>query len=76
MGLWNKNWENLSDDIQHRRNRTLGTRDLVMSDEEVQNEALCEIEIILNKNNKSLTDFKPMPFPDMSKFRNNYNRLI
>lgn len=47
-----------------------------MSPEELQAFALVEIQIILESNNKSLSEFSCMPQPDMSLVMSTQNRLI
>ncbi|PIA33948.1 hypothetical protein AQUCO_03900069v1 [Aquilegia coerulea] len=76
LDMWNKNWENLSDDILYKRRKITGNPNLQMTVEEIKNAALCEIELLLNDNNLSLTNFSPMPLPDMSTHYHVNNRLV
>ncbi|PIA25525.1 hypothetical protein AQUCO_11200032v1 [Aquilegia coerulea] len=76
LDMWNKNWENLSDDILYKRRKITGNPNLHMTVEEIKNAALCEIELLLNANNLSLTNFSPMPLPDMSTHYHVNNRLV
>ncbi|PIA29552.1 hypothetical protein AQUCO_05900055v1 [Aquilegia coerulea] len=76
LDMWNKNWENLSDDILYKRRKITGNPNLQMTVEEIKNAALCEIELLLNDNNLSLTNFSPMPLPGMSTHYHVNNRLV
>ncbi|XP_016166002.1 uncharacterized protein LOC107608783 [Arachis ipaensis] len=62
-------WENtrrmLSDDILHRQRRLLNNQELQITDEELWDLTLIEIEKLLKSYNKSLRDFPSMPFPDI-----------
>lgn len=49
---------------------------LTLTDEELKQLTLIAIEEQLQKNNKSLKDFKPMPYPDDFVVSNVGNRLI
>ncbi|XP_072066853.1 uncharacterized protein [Arachis hypogaea] len=54
---------------------------LVLTEDEIKDLTLMEIENILNKYNKSLKDFPPMPMPDTNQcnnllYPNGMNRLI
>ncbi|PIA60444.1 hypothetical protein AQUCO_00300153v1 [Aquilegia coerulea] len=76
LDLWKKNWQDLSDDILYRRRKLTNNPNLQMTIEEIQNAALCEIELLLNDNNLSLKNFRTMPIPDMSTHYHVPNRLI
>ncbi|XP_052111545.1 LOW QUALITY PROTEIN: uncharacterized protein LOC127742858 [Arachis duranensis] len=65
--VWQKTWHLLSDDILHRQRRLLDNPDLFLSDDELKELTLIEIEKTLNSYNKSLQDFSPMPVPDISQ---------
>ncbi|PIA32903.1 hypothetical protein AQUCO_04300088v1 [Aquilegia coerulea] len=49
---------------------------LEMTIEEIKNVAICEIELLLNDNNLSLTNFSPMPLPDISTHYHVNNMLV
>ncbi|KAF1883812.1 hypothetical protein Lal_00012730 [Lupinus albus] len=47
---------------------------LVLSDEELQNLTLLEIEKLLQRNQRSLRDYPPMPYPyDTTELKDNFN---
>ncbi|XP_072074046.1 uncharacterized protein [Arachis hypogaea] len=78
---WQKTWHLLSDDILHRQRRLLDNPDLFISEDELKELTLIEIERTLNTYNKSLQDFSPMPVLDISQlnsqlYANGMNRLI
>uniref|UniRef100_A0A2N9GSG7 ATP-dependent DNA helicase n=1 Tax=Fagus sylvatica TaxID=28930 RepID=A0A2N9GSG7_FAGSY len=75
-GLWVANWELLSDDILYRQKRILMYEHIQLTDEELQNHALFEIEQILAKSGRSLKEFDGMRYPNMSAIRENRNRLL
>ncbi|XP_021754741.1 uncharacterized protein LOC110720016 [Chenopodium quinoa] len=74
--LWEKNWEMLADDILYRQQKRLGTRNIVLTTNQLQNYALHEIELSLNRNNRSLRNYANMPYPDISLVQQSSNRLI
>ncbi|XP_072064404.1 uncharacterized protein [Arachis hypogaea] len=61
--VWQKTWTLLCDDILHRERTLLDNSDLVLTEDELKELTLIEIEKILNSYNKSLRDFPPMPIP-------------
>ena len=52
--LWELNWKLLSEDILYKQRRILNFPNLHLSDEQIQNYALLEIEKIMRKAGKSL----------------------
>uniref|UniRef100_A0A2N9HBD5 ATP-dependent DNA helicase n=1 Tax=Fagus sylvatica TaxID=28930 RepID=A0A2N9HBD5_FAGSY len=74
--LWVSNWEILSDDILHRQRRILQYEELRLSNEQIQNYTLEEIENNMVRNGRSLKEFEMMPYPDMMRLRESNNRLI
>ncbi|XP_020962284.1 uncharacterized protein LOC107606362 isoform X4 [Arachis ipaensis] len=79
--VWQKTWTLLCDDILHRQRTLLDNSDLVLTEDELKELTLIEIEKILNSYNKSLRDFPPMSILDMSQLNNQVyvdgmNRLI
>ncbi|KAK9733479.1 hypothetical protein RND81_04G070500 [Saponaria officinalis] len=74
--VWEKTWHLLSDDILHGRRTELRNHDLQLSDEQLQNFALSEIEASLQSNGSSLRKFDNMSFPDYDANDANVNRLI
>ncbi|KAK9724002.1 hypothetical protein RND81_05G040500 [Saponaria officinalis] len=74
--LWAAHWEKLSDDILPRQRRRMGVEDLTLSEEQIKNYALYELELILNRNNRSLKQFPDFPLPDCLLLQVSENRLI
>ncbi|CAK8536370.1 unnamed protein product [Lathyrus sativus] len=74
--VWIYTWIYLPDGILYEQRLLSQNPDLTLSDEDIQQLTLMEIEKQLQKNRRSLKEFKPMPYP------NNYvldflgNRLI
>ncbi|XP_010425095.1 PREDICTED: uncharacterized protein LOC104710218 [Camelina sativa] len=62
--LWNKNWRYLAEDVHHNRRKIFDFTDLDLTDVELEQYALIEIEDLLVENDKSLTNFHDMPLPD------------
>ncbi|XP_074352665.1 uncharacterized protein LOC141691810 [Apium graveolens] len=76
LALWEKHWPTLSDDVLYIGRKISDNIHLTLSDYEIQNYALAEIEKLLNDVGKSLTDFHMMPFPDERFFHTFVNHLI
>ncbi|XP_074374064.1 uncharacterized protein LOC141714444 [Apium graveolens] len=76
LALWEKHWPALSDDVLYIRRKISDNIHLTLSEYEIQNYALAEIEKLLNDIGKSLRDFHMMPFPDEQFFHTFVNRLI
>lgn len=74
--LWESNWKILSEDILYKQRRLLNFPDLQLSDEQLQNYSLLEIEKILRKAGKSLEDYQGMTIPDSNLLVEMNNRLI
>ncbi|XP_074314424.1 uncharacterized protein LOC141649638 [Silene latifolia] len=74
--VWDETWQLLSDDILHRQCNVLNNQDLQLTDEELQNYALIDIENSLQINGSSLRRFEGMPFPDMSATAHHQNSLL
>ncbi|KAL0434379.1 UNVERIFIED_CONTAM: hypothetical protein Slati_2772200 [Sesamum latifolium] len=76
VNLWERHWRAMLDDLQHRVRRDLTNNNIHLTDEELKDWILQEIECILNRNGKSLADFPPMPQPSSRSFAHITNRLI
>ncbi|XP_074337105.1 uncharacterized protein LOC141674283 [Apium graveolens] len=76
LALWEKHCPTLSDDVLYIRRKISDNIHLTLSEYEIQNYALAEIEKLLNDVGKSLRDFHMMPFPDKRFFHTFVNRLI
>ncbi|MCH79953.1 ATP-dependent DNA helicase PIF1, partial [Trifolium medium] len=83
--VWISSWKLLADDILYRRRKSLNLPDLRMTEDELQNLCLIEIQKLLMNNGRSLSDYKTMPEPideDVDLFENkliadelSYNRV-
>jgi len=69
-------WEDLTDDLPRRLQREQRNSQLEISSEQRRNLGLYELELILNKNGRSLRDYPPMPLPSPEMLRRTSNRLI
>ncbi|XP_024636211.2 uncharacterized protein [Medicago truncatula] len=75
--VWNKTWQNLSDDMLHRQRRAMRVPDLVLDDDQLKSYTLAEIERLLHSHGKSLKeDYPTMPRTDISLIHESRNRLI
>ncbi|XP_072073467.1 uncharacterized protein [Arachis hypogaea] len=74
--VWNATWTLLADGILYERRKALKNQGLNMTDDELKNLCLIEIEKILNSNVRSLRDYQSMPYPEMSHVRLFQNKLI
>ncbi|KAH9613206.1 hypothetical protein KSS87_004398 [Heliosperma pusillum] len=74
--VWDKTWRLLSDDILHRQRRILNNQGLQLTDEELQNYTLLDIENFLQINGSSLNRFEGMPLPDISATSHHRNNLV
>ncbi|XP_057432270.1 uncharacterized protein LOC130725023 [Lotus japonicus] len=61
--VWDKCWQELSDDILYRQRRRLDYPGLNLTDDQKKNLALAEIENMLQNNGRSLHNFVSMPYP-------------
>ncbi|XP_071728496.1 uncharacterized protein [Rutidosis leptorrhynchoides] len=75
LRLWNENWELMADDIPLRAAVSLYIDNLHVNDTELRQYVLCEIEVILNSYNKSITDFGLPPLSE-NLLRKLNNKLI
>ena len=74
--LWDKNWNILTEDLLHRQRRILHFEELTLTDDQLKNYGLYELEQLLIKSNKSLKDFPPLPYPDEALIHELNNRLL
>ncbi|XP_057792157.1 uncharacterized protein LOC131008997 [Salvia miltiorrhiza] len=74
--VWNSCWKLLSDDVLYNRRKNLRHPDLLLSDLEIQNFALVEIEKSLLQLGRTLREFGSMPFLSSDFFEVRQNRLI
>ncbi|GJY14565.1 helicase [Tanacetum coccineum] len=64
LKLWEETQEYLSKDILHRKRKLYDYPELQLSIEQIQNYCLFEIQELLNRNGRSLTDFQDLPRPN------------
>ncbi|GJU82851.1 ATP-dependent DNA helicase PIF1-like protein [Tanacetum coccineum] len=76
LKLWEETWEFLFEDILHRKQKLYNYPELQLSIEQIQNYCLIEIQELLNRNGRSLTDFQDLPRPNPQLLTNMDNRLI
>ncbi|KAL4585021.1 hypothetical protein LXL04_009634 [Taraxacum kok-saghyz] len=74
--VWRKTWEMLSDEILYTQQIKLKSPDLSLTEEQLKNLTLYEIEKILLWNNSSLKMFDDMPYPIIDIISSSNNRLI
>ncbi|XP_057252064.1 uncharacterized protein LOC125494157 [Beta vulgaris subsp. vulgaris] len=74
--IWEKTWHLLSDDILHRQRRLLQDKDLRLSDEQLQNFALADIEAKLQSNGSTLRKFSEMSYPNDLIIEDGQNKMI
>ncbi|XP_074352042.1 uncharacterized protein LOC141691202 [Apium graveolens] len=76
LKLWTEHWKALSDDVLYSRRKSTGNIYLQLSESDIQNITLAEIEKLFNDVGKSLKDFTTLPVPDPSFLHELENRLI
>ncbi|XP_071708776.1 uncharacterized protein [Rutidosis leptorrhynchoides] len=76
LRLWEQHWEDLADDILHKKRKIFNFPDLTLIDSQIKNYCLVEIQGVLHKHRKSLSDFPSLPLPDPSLLTQLDNRLI
>ncbi|XP_058767228.1 uncharacterized protein LOC131640871 [Vicia villosa] len=74
--VWRKTWRYLSDGILYDLRLLARDQGLTMSDAELKERTLMAIETLLQNNNRSLKDFKPMPVPKEDVVFFTGNRLL
>ncbi|XP_038701878.1 uncharacterized protein LOC119998611 [Tripterygium wilfordii] len=74
--LWTKHSEILVDGILYNKQKALNFPELQLSEMQIQNYALHEVDQILKKNGKSLSDFDGMPIPKQNLATDLSNRLV
>ncbi|XP_058727581.1 uncharacterized protein LOC131599128 [Vicia villosa] len=74
--LWNETWKCLSDGVLHHQRILANNPELELSEDDVKNLTLTEIEILLQANRRTLGDFKPIPYPDGYVLEQLGNKLI
>ncbi|XP_058766937.1 uncharacterized protein LOC131640560 [Vicia villosa] len=74
--VWNQSWILLSDGLLHYRRNLANNPDLQLSEVDLQNLTLIEIETLLQASRRSLHDFKLIPYPSDYVLQQLGNRLI
>ncbi|XP_076959697.1 uncharacterized protein LOC143635851 [Bidens hawaiensis] len=74
--VWINTWKWLSDDILYNQRRLLKSPELSLTEDQIKNLTLFEIEKILLRNNSSLRKYQTMPFPDAEYISIASNSLI
>ncbi|WOH08958.1 hypothetical protein DCAR_0728409 [Daucus carota subsp. sativus] len=74
--LWKCHWRCMSEDILVKRRNVTGNFELELTETDLQNYALSEIEKLFSDIGKSLRDFPDMPFPPEIYISSDSNRLI
>lgn len=74
--LWDSNWKLLSDGIEKEKRKAYFWNNYRLSDDQIQSYCLLEIQKLLSRYGKSLTDFEGMPLPDSELLVKLDNRLI
>ncbi|XP_023641963.1 uncharacterized protein LOC111831563 [Capsella rubella] len=73
--VWEESWKLLSEDIEHRKRDEYNNPDLTLTDQQIRNYALQEIEKIMLINGGSLKNITDFPQPSREDLDNS-NRLI
>ncbi|XP_020876690.1 ATP-dependent DNA helicase PIF1-like [Arabidopsis lyrata subsp. lyrata] len=74
--VWSETWHLLSEDILYMQQKIRQAPDFSMSEEQIKNQTLFEIERLLLSNGSSLTNFREIPFPDDNNIPAAINMLI
>ncbi|KAK9756878.1 hypothetical protein RND81_01G126800 [Saponaria officinalis] len=74
--VWEKTWHLLSDDMLTKHRRLFQIEDLQLTEEDIKNYTLYEIEIILRRNGSSLRKFPSLSVPDEILTRDAGNKLL
>ncbi|XP_076913570.1 uncharacterized protein LOC143572235 [Bidens hawaiensis] len=74
--VWINTWKWLSDDILYNQRRLLKSPELSLTEDQIKNLTLFEIEKILLRNNSSLRKYQTMPFLDAEYISIASNSLI
>ncbi|KAL3623641.1 hypothetical protein CASFOL_032457 [Castilleja foliolosa] len=74
--VWNSSWQHLSDDVLHKQRMIFQNLGLQLTELEIKNLTLIEIEKLLKRQGKSLLDYESMPFPENDGAGVGHSRLI
>ncbi|GJV81518.1 ATP-dependent DNA helicase PIF1-like protein [Tanacetum coccineum] len=76
LKLWEENWKHLSEDILHKKRKLFKYPGLQLTDEQIRNYCLMELQELLRRFGRSLSEFKDLPQPNPALLTNLDNRLI
>ncbi|PWA60820.1 hypothetical protein CTI12_AA376480 [Artemisia annua] len=76
LKLREASWNTVSEDILHKKRKLFKYPNLQLTDDQLRNYCLMEVQDILNRHGRSLADFKDLPRPDPRLLNNMDNRLI
>ncbi|PWA70214.1 hypothetical protein CTI12_AA291210 [Artemisia annua] len=71
-----QHWEFLSEDVLHKKRKLFNYPNSELTSEQLQNYCLREIQELLNRNGRSLSEFQDLPLPDPKLLTNMDNRLV
>ncbi|XP_042005880.1 uncharacterized protein LOC121754618 [Salvia splendens] len=74
--VWQSCCKQLSEDVLYSRRKLTNNPGLILSEDEIQNFALAEIEKLLQNLGKTLRDFHGLPYTGIQYFESCENRLI
>ncbi|XP_076909337.1 uncharacterized protein LOC143566550, partial [Bidens hawaiensis] len=74
--VWEKTWEYLIDGILYKQQFEQKNKDLLLSESQLKNLSLLEIQNFLLRNNCNLRCFPTMPFPDDDSITASTNRFM
>ncbi|KAL6584543.1 hypothetical protein OROMI_003832 [Orobanche minor] len=74
--VWKQTWRFMADDILHMKRKTLKRSDLQLTEDQLKNLALGEIEKLLAESSTSLINFPGMPIPNENITSDTENLLI
>ncbi|KAF8095209.1 hypothetical protein N665_0339s0078 [Sinapis alba] len=66
LKLWNHTWKFLAEDILYMKRKEFRFPGLELTDEQLKQYTLIELELLLSENDQSLSDYPDIPLPDNS----------
>ncbi|XP_061346787.1 uncharacterized protein LOC133292402 [Gastrolobium bilobum] len=74
--VWGKCWQFLSDDVLYRHRTTVGHPDANLTEEQIKNTTLAEIDKVIQSNGKCLSDYPSMPCITGASLLDMHNCLV